>query len=57
MKTVALYLLWSIPILFFIALFSYVLEAMWNVKINGYAVNLVCIVALVALHYFKFRKG
>lgn len=57
MKTVALYLLWSIPILFFIALFSYVLEAMWNVKIDDYAINLVCIVALVALHYFKFRKG
>ena len=55
--TVAIYLLWAIPTLLFIAFFSTLLEAMWKVKIPDYAMNVTAILALVVLHYFKFREN
>ena len=57
MKTVAIYLLWSIPTLFLIAFFAALLEATWNLKIPDYALNVTVILVLVALHYYKFRRN
>jgi hypothetical protein len=57
MKTAAIYILWAVLTLLLINFSAIILEAILNLKMHYYAMNLVCILALVALHYFKFHKG
>ena len=57
MKTVAIYLLWSIPTIILIAFFAAIVEITWNLKIPDYALNVTVILVLVVLHYYKFRRN
>jgi hypothetical protein len=57
MKTAAVYILWAVLTLFLINFSAIILEEILKVTMHYYAMNLVCILALVALHYFKFHKG
>lgn len=57
MKAVACYLLWAIPLLLIIGFSAALVEALWNIKIHDYVLYLLCITAVVALHYFKFRDS
>ena len=57
MRIVALYILWSVLTLLLVKFSATILEEILKVKIHYYAMNLFCILALVALHYFKFHKG
>jgi len=56
MRTITLYILWALLTLLLVKFSATILEEILKVKIDYYAVNLVCILALVALHYFKFHK-
>ena len=56
MRTITLYILWAVLTLLLVKFFATILEEILKVKMDYYAVNLVCILALVALHYFKFHK-
>jgi hypothetical protein len=57
MRIIALYILWSVLTLLLVKFSATILEEILKVKIHYYAMNLFCILALVALHYFKFHKG
>ncbi len=57
MKNVAIFILWGILVLFLISFSATILETVLSVKVDYYSMNLLCILALVALHYFKFRKS
>lgn len=57
MRTVVVYLFWAIPILLLIALAGALMEEMWHITLNSYVVYTLIIVALIALHYFKFHRG
>ena len=57
MRTVGVYLFWAIPTLIAIALSAVFMEGILGITINNYVVYLLFIVALIALHYFKFHKG
>jgi hypothetical protein len=56
MRTIALYILWAVLTLLLVKFSAIILEEILKVKMDYYAVNLVCILALVVLHYFKFHK-
>ena len=57
MKEVAIFILWGILVLFLINFSATILETVLSFKVDYRAINLICILALVALHYFKFRKA
>jgi len=57
MKNIACYVLWGILVLLLISFSSVLLETLLHVKIHYYLINTVFVLALVALHYFKFRKS
>ena len=57
MRTVGEYIFWAIPTLLAIALSAVFMEEILNITINNYVVYSLFIVALIALHYFKFHKG
>ena len=57
MRTVGAYLFWAILTLVAVALSTVFMEEIFNITINNYVVYSLFIVALIALHYFKFRKG
>jgi hypothetical protein len=57
MKNVAIFILWGILVLFLINFSVTILETVLSVKVDYHSMNLICILALVALHYFKFRKS
>ena len=56
MRTITLYILWALLTLLLVKFSATILEEILKVEMDYYAVNLVCILALVALHYFKFHK-
>ena len=56
MRTITLYILWAVLTLLLVKFSATILEEILKVEMDYYAVNLVCILALVALHYFKFHK-
>lgn len=57
MKDIAHYVLWGILILFLISFSASLLETLLHIRINYSIENTVFVLALVALHYFKFRKS
>lgn len=57
MKNIAHYVLWGILVLLLISFSAALLETLLHVRIHYYLINTVCVLALVALHYFKFRKS
>jgi hypothetical protein len=57
MKNIAYYVLWGILVLLLISFSTALLETLLHVRINYYLINTVLVLALVALHYFKFRKN
>ena len=57
MKNIAHYVLWGILILLLISFSAALLETLLHIRINYYIENTVFVLALVALHYFKFRKN
>ena len=57
MRTVGAYLFWAIPTLIAIALSAVFIEGILGITINNYVIYLLFIIALIALHYFKFHKG
>ena len=57
MKNIAHYVLWGILVLLLISFSTALLETILHVRIHYYIVNTVFVLALVALHYFKFRKS
>jgi len=56
MKNVAIFILWGILVLFLVSFSATILETLLSVKVDYHSMNLICILALVALHYLKFRK-
>jgi hypothetical protein len=57
MKNVAIFILWGVLVLFLVRFSATILETVLSVKVGYHSMNLIFILALVALHYFKFRKG
>ena len=57
MKNIAYYVLWGILVLLLISFSTALLETILHVRIHYYIINTVFVLALVALHYFKFRKS
>ena len=57
MNNIGYYVLWGILVLLLISFSTALLETLLHVRINYYLINTVFVLALVALHYFKFRKS
>ena len=57
MRTIALYILWAVLTLLLVKFSATILEEVLKVKMHHYVLNLAFILALVALHYFKFHKN
>ena len=57
MKNIACYVLWGFLVLLLISFSTALLETLLHVGIHHYIINTVFVLALVALHYFKFRKS
>jgi len=57
MKNIAYYILWGILVLLLISFSTALLETILHARIHYYIINTVFVLALVALHYFKFRKS
>ena len=57
MKNIACYVLWGFLVLLLISFSTSLLEKLLHVGIHHYIINTVFVLALVALHYFKFRKS
>ena len=57
MKNIAYYVLWGILVLLLITFATTLLETLLHVRIHYYIINTVFVLALVALHYFKFRRS
>jgi hypothetical protein len=57
MKNIAYYILWGILVLLLISFSTTLLETILHARIHYYIINTVFVLALVALHYFKFRKS
>ena len=57
MRTIALYILWAVLTLLLVKFSATILEEILTVKVHHFVMNLACILALVALHYFKFHQN
>ena len=57
MRNSVYYVLWGILVLLLISFSAALLETLLHVRIPYYLINTVFVLALVALHYFKFRKS
>ena len=57
MKNIACYVLWGSLVLLLISFVTGLLETLLHVRIHYYLINILFVLALVALHYFKFRKS
>jgi hypothetical protein len=55
MKNIVYYVLWGILVLLLISFSAALLETLLHFRMPYYLVNTVFVLALVALHYFKFR--